>query len=42
MEGKGYIGKQMSRNALAAYVKGQKPLSKWTKKEILSSTTKNK
>lgn len=37
MEGKGYIGKQMSRNALAAYVKGQKPLSKWTKKEILSS-----
>lgn len=34
-KGRGYIGQQMSRNAASAYSKGEKPLSKWTKSEIL-------
>ncbi len=31
----GYSGFSMSNNAVAAYSKGEKPLSKWTKVEIL-------
>lgn len=31
----GYRGYSMSNNAVAAYANGEKPLSKWTKKEIL-------
>lgn len=37
MEGKGYVGKKMSRNAIAAYIRGEKPLSKWAKKEMLDN-----
>lgn len=32
----GYNGFSMSNNAVAAYENGEKPLSKWTKKEILN------
>ena len=32
----GYNGFSMSNNAVVAYATGEKPLSKWTKKEILS------
>lgn len=32
----GYNGYSMSNNAVAAYQNGEKPLSKWTKKEILN------
>lgn len=32
----GYYGYSMSNNAVAAYLDGEKPLSKWTKKEIIS------
>lgn len=32
----GYNGYSMSNNAVAAYQDGEKPLSKWTKKEILN------
>lgn len=32
----GYNGYSMSNNAVAAYENGEKPLSKWTKKEILN------
>lgn len=32
----GYNGFSMSNNAVAAYRDGEKPLSKWTKKEILN------
>lgn len=32
----GYVGESMSRRAAAAYGNGEKPLSKWTKCEILS------
>lgn len=32
----GYVGQSMSRRAAAAYDNGEKPLSKWTKSEILS------
>ena len=31
----GYCGKKMSNNAVAAYAAGEKPLSRWTKKEVL-------
>ena len=31
-----YIGFSMSERAKEAYISGEKPLSKWTKKEILS------
>lgn len=33
--GKGYVGKEMSRNAVTAYSNWEKPISKWTKSEIL-------
>lgn len=32
----GYKGFSMSNNAVAAYESGEKPISKWTKREILS------
>lgn len=32
----GYNGFSMSNNAVSAYENGEKPLSKWTKKDILS------
>lgn len=32
----GYYGHSMSNNAVRAYENGEKPLSKWTKKDILS------
>ena len=32
----GYNGYSMSNNAVAAYENGEKPLSKWTKKEIIN------
>lgn len=32
----GYSGYSMSNDAVAAYESGEKPLSKWTKKEILT------
>ncbi len=35
--GKGYIGKSMSVNAAEAYDEGQKPLSKWSKDDILNN-----
>ena len=35
--GNGYSGFSMSNNAVAAYESGEKPLSKWTKAEILSA-----
>lgn len=35
--GNGYDGYSMSNNARAAYASGEKPLSKWTKAEIISS-----
>lgn len=31
----GYYGYSMSNNAVSAYLDGEKPLSKWTKKEII-------
>lgn len=31
----GYIGHKMSERAVEAYRNGEKPLSKWTKEEIL-------
>ena len=31
----GYYGKSMSNNAVEAYARGEKPLSKWTKKVLL-------
>ena len=34
--GKGYIGKSMSVNAYEAYSREERPISKWTKKQILS------
>lgn len=33
----GYVGKRMSERALEAYEGGEKPLSKWTKEEILDT-----
>ena len=33
----GYIGCKMSKNAAKAYCRGKKPISKWTKKDILST-----
>ena len=33
----GYSGYSMSNNAIDAYENGEKPLSKWTKKEILNA-----
>lgn len=36
----GYFGFSMSNNAIAAYWNGEKPLSKWTKKEIMEAITK--
>ncbi|MCR5041142.1 MAG: hypothetical protein K6C36_03440 [Clostridia bacterium] len=35
--GNGYRGYSMSNNAIAAYESGEKPLSKWTKGEILET-----
>jgi hypothetical protein len=32
----GYIGCKMSKNAANAYLAGKKPISKWTKKDILA------
>ncbi len=34
---KGYVGWSMSENAANAYATGEKPLSKWTKDEVLSA-----
>lgn len=36
----GYNGFSMSNNAVAAYEKGEKPLSKWTKTDILEGIEK--
>lgn len=36
----GYNGWSMSNNAIAAYEDGEKPLSKWTKAEILDTIKK--
>lgn len=33
----GYNGKKMSNNAIDAYVYGEKPISKWTKKAIMET-----
>lgn len=33
----GYKGYSMSNNAVSAYEDGEKPLSKWTKTEIIES-----
>lgn len=33
----GYHGYSMSNNAIAAYWSGEKPISKWTKKEIIDA-----
>lgn len=33
----GYKGYSMSNNAVAAYSEGKKPMSKWTKSEILAT-----
>ena len=33
----GYKGYSMSNNAVAAYSGGKKPMSKWTKSEILAT-----
>ena len=35
MSGRGYVGKSMSTNAAIAYEQGERPLSKWTKQEIV-------
>lgn len=35
--GKGYIGQSMSVNAHNAYLEGEKPISKWSKKEIIET-----
>ena len=32
---KGYVGSRMSKRAVQAYKEGEKPKSKWNKKEIL-------
>lgn len=37
MDMAGYNGFSMSNNAVAAYESGEKPLSKWTKKDILEA-----
>ena len=36
----GYNGWSMSNNAVMAYKDGEKPLSKWTKKDILDAIEK--
>lgn len=36
----GYNGYSMSNNAVAAYADGEKPLSKWTKADVLSAIKK--
>ena len=33
----GYYGKSMSNNAVEAYMRGEKPMSKWTKRVILDA-----
>lgn len=37
----GYCGYRMSNNAVAAYERGEKPISKWTKKEIIRAIYDN-
>lgn len=34
-----YVGRSMSKRAVAAYENGEKPLSKWTKSEIINTVT---
>lgn len=37
----GYIGQSMSENAAAAYERGERPLSKWTKSELTNQIEEN-
>lgn len=40
--GNGYAGISMSNNALAAYAEGRKPLSKWSKRDLIQQIDANR